>query len=246
MVKKGDTLIEVTIAIGIFSMIAVAIVAVMSNGSAGAQTALETTLAREEIDTQAEALRFIHSAYAVNTNSTESNKYAALWNKITDNAVVLSSSSTEEFQTSVLQYRPTQCSELYDSVGSTYFNNAFVINTKALGTFDAKTVDTVYKASNASGTGSVPFGQAVTYPRLVYSQDNQDSLVGNTGGALTSVEGLFVVAVKDSNTTTVVDEKGSNKTSTFYDFFIRSCWYGSNADEPSTISTVIRLYDPNF
>ena len=29
------------------------------------------------------------------------------------------------------------------------------------------------------------------------------------------------------------------------DFYIRTCWYGVNANEPSTISTVIRLYDPN-
>ena len=32
MVKKGDTLIEVTLAVGIFSMVAIAIVAVMSGG----------------------------------------------------------------------------------------------------------------------------------------------------------------------------------------------------------------------
>lgn len=240
MVKKGDTLIEVTIAIGIFSMIAVAIVAVMSNGSAGAQTALETTLAREEIDTQAEALRFIHSAYTINTSTAESNKYAALWNKITENAVNISG-STEEIQKSVLQYMPTQCSELYEPVGPSYFSNAFVINTKELGTFGANTVDTVYRTPS-----NITFSQAATYPRLVYSQDNQDSLVGNTGGALSRVEGIFVVAVKDSDTTTVFNEKGNDKASTFYDFFIRTCWYGSNAEEPSTISTVIRLYAPNL
>ena len=53
MVKKGDTLVEVTLAIGIFSMIAIAVASVMSGGTASAQLALETTLAREEIDTQA-------------------------------------------------------------------------------------------------------------------------------------------------------------------------------------------------
>ena len=62
MIKKGDTLVEVTLAVGIFSMIAIAVVAVMSNGTSESQTALETTLAREEIDTQVEALRFIQAA----------------------------------------------------------------------------------------------------------------------------------------------------------------------------------------
>ena len=64
MVKKGDTLIEVLLAVGIFSMIAISVVAVMSGGTSSAQTALETTLTREEIDAQAEALRYIHDSYA--------------------------------------------------------------------------------------------------------------------------------------------------------------------------------------
>ena len=61
--KRGDTLIEVMLAVGIFSMVAVAVVAVMSGGTSSAQTALETTLTREAIDAQAEALRFIQSSY---------------------------------------------------------------------------------------------------------------------------------------------------------------------------------------
>ena len=67
--KRGDTLIEVMLAVGIFSMVAVAVVAVMSGGTSSAQTALETTLAREEIDAQAEALRFIQASYIADKNS---------------------------------------------------------------------------------------------------------------------------------------------------------------------------------
>ena len=37
MVKKGDTLVEVTLAIGIFSMIAIAVASVMGGGTAGAE-----------------------------------------------------------------------------------------------------------------------------------------------------------------------------------------------------------------
>ena len=87
MVKKGDTLIEVLLAVGIFSMIAISVVAVMSGGTSSAQTALETTLAREEIDAQAEALRYIHSSYINDKNSDDANlPTVSLWRTITSNA----------------------------------------------------------------------------------------------------------------------------------------------------------------
>ena len=79
--KRGDTLIEVMLAVGIFSMVAVAVVAVMSGGTSSAQTALETTLAREEIDAQAEALRFIQTSYITSRESEES-KFGQLWKTI--------------------------------------------------------------------------------------------------------------------------------------------------------------------
>ena len=61
--KKGDTLVEVSLAIGIFSMVAIAAVSVINGSTNGAQASLESTITREEIDGQAEALRFIQSAY---------------------------------------------------------------------------------------------------------------------------------------------------------------------------------------
>ena len=92
--KEGDTLVEVSIAIGIFSMVAIAAVAVMSGSASSAQTALETTLAREEIDVQAEALRFIHSAYLSETGSNSNQKtYSDLWDEITKNAIKVEDSS---------------------------------------------------------------------------------------------------------------------------------------------------------
>ena len=56
-------------------------------------------------------------------------------------------------------------------------------------------------------------------------------------------EGIYVMAVKDADSTNLVNESGNK--SAFYDFYIRTCWYGTDAKEPSTISTVIRLYDPD-
>ena len=60
---RGDTLIEVLFAVTVFSLVAVGGMAIMNQGTALAQRSLELTLVREEIDTQAETLRFIHDSY---------------------------------------------------------------------------------------------------------------------------------------------------------------------------------------
>jgi len=61
--SRGDTLIEVLFAIAIFSLVAVGGLAIMNQGTATSQRALEITLVRNEIDAQAETLRFMNSSY---------------------------------------------------------------------------------------------------------------------------------------------------------------------------------------
>ena len=236
MIKKGDTLIEVTLAVGIFSMIAIAIVAVMSNGVANAQTALEATLTREEIDTQAEALRFIHASHISSVNeSSEDRKYAELWDTITNKAIRL---SDVNFQETVLQYTPSNCEDLYGSDGSDYFGHYFVINPRKLGDF-TNTNEVVI----SSNTPDV-FQSAVTYPRLVYSSNGQqEQNIRDERDSLFRAEGIFILAVEDEGT---IATDGINPEVTFYDFYIRTCWYGNRSSDASTISTVIRLYDPAF
>lgn len=266
--RRGDTLIEVTIAIGIFSMIAIAVVAVMSSGTSGAQTALETTLTREEIDTQAEALRFIQTAYAVNKNDTETNHYAKLWKKIIGNAINMKEGTwTENRQQAVLQYHPNDCKELYNpSASSTGVNadpnsdikdHAFVINPRMLGLFNPNSSDSTINLDSVY----IPYSsnrltEASIYPRLIYTNTDsvagsQDALIDDTEkNRLWRAEGLYVIAVKDAKTTSTTGDYATGTGTTtqnaaFYDFYIRSCWYGTDANEPSTISTVIRLYDPD-
>ncbi|MBR6122778.1 hypothetical protein IKQ19_04135, partial [Candidatus Saccharibacteria bacterium] len=50
-------------AVAIFGMAAIGTISLMNKGLASTQNTLETTMARQEIDAQAEALRFLHSAY---------------------------------------------------------------------------------------------------------------------------------------------------------------------------------------
>ena len=60
---SGDSLIEVLLGITVFSAVSVGGIAIMNSGLNQAQRSLEITMARNEIDAQAEALRFIHNNY---------------------------------------------------------------------------------------------------------------------------------------------------------------------------------------
>ena len=60
---KGDTIIEVLFAVTVFAMVAVGSMTIMNQGTAAAQRALEISLVRQQIDAQAEAIRYIHQAY---------------------------------------------------------------------------------------------------------------------------------------------------------------------------------------
>ena len=83
--KKGDTLVEVAFAIGVFSLVSITVVSVISASTSATQAALETTLTREDIDGQAEALRFIHDSYinGIQSERKGDNKYEELWGEIT-------------------------------------------------------------------------------------------------------------------------------------------------------------------
>ena len=252
--KRGDTLIEVVIAVGIFSMIAIGIASVMSSGTSGAQTALETTLAREEIDAQAEALRFIQSSYAADKHAADK-RYSTLWNKITNKAINIGDFSTnEDLKKQILEYTPTSCDDGTIYENTQIKNAAFIINPRALNSFSANTVNTVYlDYSNNHGDNGI-FKKASTYPRLIFGSKTtgtDENINLDTSSSYTNLyraEGIYVIAVKDADSSLVVGEDFKNKTaqsSAYYDFYIRTCWYGTDATVPSTISTVIRLYDPD-
>lgn len=249
-IKKGDTLIEVTIAIGIFSMIAIAVASVMSSGTSGSQTALETTLAREEIDAQAEALRFVQSAYINARNDKSSSatstgsRYESLWKKIAASAIDLA-----DVDSAVTQFAPSSCEDLYnkdsEGYGNIFQQKAFILNPKQLSNGDSAFI------SVTDPSVSAKFAPTTTYPHLIFGDsgddnDSTDSLVSTTvRDNLYQAAGIYVVAVRDADTTTIINA-GDKPVSAFYDFYIRTCWYGTDATRPSTISTVVRLYDPDI
>ena len=265
--ERGDTLIEVTIAIGIFSLIAVMAVLVVNTSISGTQSALESTVTREEINTQAEALRFIQAAYVYDKKNIPEeelvdSKYYKLWKTIVDNARVLGNNVEEDAE--FLSYRPATCKELYDKP---YDNNskigaqgAFIINTRALNSINTNNSNFVNEILIYAKDQPNMFGQTTSYPRIQYGYNDNVTddgeqlyyLTSGEGATIKGVEGLYIVAAKEvvdgENSTNMIPEDGevAIKTSAFIDFYIRSCWYTMNAKRPSTISTIVRLYNPNY
>lgn len=62
--QRGDTIIEVLLAVTVFSLLAVGTMVIMNRGMAIAERSLEMTLVRQQIDGQADLIRYIHSQYA--------------------------------------------------------------------------------------------------------------------------------------------------------------------------------------
>ena len=127
MIKKiarGDTIIEVLMAVTLFSMVAVGSIALMNKGVAMAQQSLETTLVRQQIDGQAEMLRFVHDK-ARNGEQP----YAGIWGKI--NATINTATPVEE-NLDVDQCKDSfskngfvlYSSRIDESSGAIQFNNA--------------------------------------------------------------------------------------------------------------------------
>jgi len=86
--QRGDTIIEVLFAVTIFAMIAVGSMSIMNQGTAASQKALEITLVRQQIDAQAEAIRYIHQAYvAAFQQGVTPTGVAAQWIAMTDKTV---------------------------------------------------------------------------------------------------------------------------------------------------------------
>ena len=61
--QRGDTLVEVLFATAVFSLVAVSGLSIMNQGTSTAQRALEITLVRNEINSQAEAIRMLNTSY---------------------------------------------------------------------------------------------------------------------------------------------------------------------------------------
>ena len=276
--KHGDTIIEVTLSIAIFSLIAVLSLNLMNNGVSNAQRTLEITMARNEIDAQAEALRYIHSSYVAERQlSRDQSQFRKLWDALREAAITREDELEDDNELDMIKFdinNLNSCSDAYGSddtfaqEGSAVYNmNSFVLNTRLLlpdtdTTYAGESYDTLMKdivvgmirlKDEAGNQVANKLYAPTLYPRIIYSSigdssrgignnDNYDST--NENGSLVEdkiynrisrAEGIWIVAA---------GEEGKGTASSFYDFYIRTCWHSVGDKIPSTITTIVRLYNP--
>lgn len=281
IVKRGDTLIEVMFAFSVFSLVAILTVTMMNLGVAASERSLEVVTVRNEINAQAEALRFIHSSYIAELNlpdptdpsldsetrdkcandpNFKCQQFAPLWRKITsDEAVREPANSPDESKHYTIEMPVTDCHKFYENDSEILVKNrAFILNTRKL--LAQGNRDSTYNtnadafiqalAPNPPSRPEVLFQEPPLSARVVYSTatgvDGEDDGDNSTNSLTVSqdplqqytrvarVEGIWIVGVKSDTT--------SNPQ--YYDFYIGSCWYGSNSSSSTSLDTVVRLYNP--
>jgi type II secretory pathway pseudopilin PulG len=254
--KRGDTLIEVTFAIAVFCLVSAITMMVMNSDLAAMQATMELTMARNEIDAQAEAIRFIHNNYNSERELVEDKRvYEKLWLKITrDESTVIGTSSGSGLVNSpnnLSRFYSTDCSKYYnfgnttttDGIHNIQLDHAFIINTRKIDPYNvAGTIMSAKKNPNK-------FKETTLYPRVIFESTTPSA--GNTDDSLyetnmklynqvARAEGLWVIGVKQENK----NEPG--KAPQYFDFHIRACWYAPGRSTASTIATIIRLYNPEY
>ena len=271
--RRGDTIIEIIFCFTIFSIITIVSIGLMNRNLSLIQGTLEISMARNEIEAQAEAIRFIHNSYLSerelvrdqNIDPTKWQEYRDLWQRLASVQNGLNNNPIK-----ISKYSEQSCRQYYDAanvageVHNIFTDKAFIVNTRKL---DPKNPDsTIVSAREHQSL----FQEASLYPRLVFSNSSQvgvsngkDSSANlnesNSGSNLYftpafvtpyRIEGLWVIGTRDitniNNPETIDDSGLDQQAPKVYDFHIRTCWYGPNRNIPSIISTIIRLYNPEF
>lgn len=99
---RGDTIIEVLFAVTIFSALAISGLSVMNRSVGTAQRSLEVSLVRQEINNQAEVLRFVHDAYISGSDTVQ----AQVWNNIADSSNIILANQLTSLDTLVNSCQP--------------------------------------------------------------------------------------------------------------------------------------------
>ena len=271
--RRGDTLIEVMLSISIFAMVALVTINMMNGGINTAQRTLEYEMARNEIDAQAEALRFIQNGYVSERQKSESEgQFRDIWENIIDNSVRPSRTADNKSLiddnanmggSSFNLNNMDSCDDAYGNDAQRHLKKygAFILNPRLLvpnlannfsylgQKYDGLMENMVVHYSSEKGPNIM--NPPSLYPRLIYKklENKGGSTCVNTdcanarldeGGtlynAIDSAEGIWINAV--GNNDYVV------RRSDYFDFYIRTCWHSAGANTPATITTVVRLYNP--
>lgn len=247
--KKGDTLIEVVLSFVMFSLVAAISISVMHAGISGAEAAIELTLARVEIDTQSETLRFIQESFA------NDRTFSTLWHKIIENALPASTDGTNT-NNKIPDLGITSCNDLYDkdfnnNVITITEANGFVVNPRRIGDGADPNDDNYYGNTLITAKDNADkFSTSLLNPRIVYTtkgnalndaETTDETLIsGEEYDIVYRAEGIYDFVIKDTT------ETETSKKPSHYDFHIFTCWFAPGSENPTTIGTVTRLFNPEY
>lgn len=176
--EAGDTIVEVLFAVVVFAMVAVGSMSIMNQGTATAERSLEVTLVRQQIDAQAEAIRYIHDAYvaAFQNNGSTPTGTAAEWVKMTSKTVGKGADGASAFGKTIGSACPS----------SVPGQRPFVLNART-----ATVANNVPVMSAPAGSSLPPF------PQVIYNSDS----------SINQAYGIWVEAVPSAtaNGTSFVD-----------------------------------------
>lgn len=213
--RSGDTMIEVLLAVTVFSVVAVTGLTIMNQGSAAAQRSLEITLVRNEMEAQATVLRYMYDEALAQKSSagydprsaSDPSTAAGRWQQV----LTLRKSSATPFDSMV-------ASEISCFHPNPALTNAFVINPRTARLYPQQ-------------------GHAASWtPAEVFSRIRFDATSRLT---IRGVQGIWVEAVgKDA------EMIGGVRVPGYTDFHIRACWATVGQARPATLGTIVRLYEP--
>lgn len=219
--KDGDTIVEVLFAVVIFASIAIGAMAIMNQGMSAAQNTLEHNLVRNNIDSQAELLRYLQNA-KLNTigrggagteQTTDIVRLAGQWDYIVNNLVVSSAAEYAKLE------RYEQCD--LNAVNE----NAVIANPGDLSKIFF--IDTQDASVYNYGNNPENFGRPGTFAQVRHIGERPLS------------EMIWVQVVQSSSGASSLSETVA------YDFHIRACWQGSGPNvDLMKMGTIVRLYMP--
>lgn len=228
MRQRGDTIIEVIIAVTVFSLVAVGGITLMNQGAAMAQRSLEIGLVRDQIDAQADVLRYLHTAHIASFGQDQNVAANKQWKFIADRATA-TAGDIQKFED---VSDGTNCK--LPSVTTTQ-GAAFALNMQKL-TASPVVDPTVSFNPTANRDRQVPVTDVPPTMSGDYSSTTYSQLqYGGTDGKDVVAQGIWIQAYHDAGTPT---------TAGYYDFYIRACWITPGQVPPVTLSTVVRLYEP--
>jgi hypothetical protein len=186
----------------------------MNQGAAMAQRSLEIGLVRDQMDAQADALRYMHNAYVANFGENGA-ATTGIWNEVTAKHDVTEAQAFSDISDSrTCHLAPSGSASSVSSDGA-----PFAIDIRKLDAGGGSPAIALNQANNIDTTA--------TYAQIRYPSG------GSSDPA--KPEGIWVQAVRSPAVGGVLG---------YYDFHIRACWLTPGQSAPVTLGTIVRLYEP--